>query len=222
MKKWLILFAALGLGVSAQANYVNSGKSNFATAASTSCVPNGGGVTSGNNIVIGVQRNTATSVTIASTRVPVWTLDTTGCCNVDLYHGVATSSGAETIVATFTSGTALIGSVCGEYTTPSFNTSSFTGTVSSLSGDVIAVGTACCFAISTNAPFTQRQAAASGGTDFLALADYLPGAPGTYTVSWNNAVNGYMLAFVSAKKVHHSQLIRYRPPQIVRNKWLYL
>jgi hypothetical protein len=193
----------------ARATYGNSGKQDFATAASTICVPNSGGVTAGDTEVMAVQSNSVTAVTVASTRVTTWMLDQSDCCNHYLWHGVVTSSGAESITATLASGTAVIGSACAEYTAP-FNETSSSGTINASAGsDVVAFASACCAAISTNAPFTQRQTINLGATPFAALADDNAGA-GSYSPTFVNAGTSIIIAYLTPKRGAHSGLIRHR------------
>src|SRR5690349_1995936 len=109
----LFLFCAVP---SAHAAYVQSSKTNFATAASTACTT--GSVTSGNVELMFVQANSNTSVTISSTQVTTWVQQEaffTGSTNLYLWTGIVTSSGSDTVTVSYTSGTGVIGSTCLEY-----------------------------------------------------------------------------------------------------------
>ena len=198
MRTLLLCFSFLIFILPAQATYVSSGKQNFATAGSTSCVPNAGGVTAGNREVIFVQANTSTSVTIASTRVVTWTLDQSisnigGTVLIYMWSGVPISNGAETITVSFTSGTALIGSACGEWTSNTVDTgnSSLAATVAMTSGqaveDIVAGGTSGVGGTTLSAPFTQRQVINFSGTDYVAFGDLATSSTGTYTASFGGA-----------------------------------
>lgn len=195
VRLFLLLPFILLASAQAQATYVASGKQNFAIAGSTACVPNGGGVTAGNREVIFVQANTSTSVTIASTRVVTWTLDQSipnvgSTVLIYMWSGVPVSNGAETITVSFTSGTALIGSACGEYTSNTVDTgnSSLLATVAMTSTqaveDIVAGGTSGVGGTTLSAPFTQRQVISYLGTDYVAFGDRTTSSTGTYTASF--------------------------------------
>lgn len=218
----LILLACIGV-YPARATYVNSGKSDFAGAANTQCVPNSGGVTSGNTIYVGVQANSATSVTISSARVPTWVLDRHAGSTINqfLWHGVATSSGADTVTVAFSSGTALIGSACGEYTVaPNLSSlnapgSSFGTIPASTGSNVIAFGCSSFALTGLNAPFTQRQVIQNTGVTFCAFGDQNAASTATYTATFTDGGSGTQVFMDSlctgcAGTRHFAQVIKYR------------
>jgi hypothetical protein len=193
MRSYAILFLCLFAIAPARATYVNSGKSDFATAASTACGPNGSGATVGNMEVMAIQANSATSVTISSLKVTTWTLDDSatsgGGGHIKIWHGAVTSSGVDTITVSFTSGTALIGSACAEYTSTAFDTHGsgslqVSVTTNFATEDVVGFATSGC-GISTGSPWTQRQGVISGVTTFAALADVHETSTGTYSTNFS-------------------------------------
>ncbi len=206
MKK-LILFAVLFFFVqAAQAAYVQSGKQNMASAASTACSPNSGtgSVTSGDMEVMYVWKNTATTTGISSTHVPSWTTDH-DTASFSSYHGLATSSGAETITVNI-SGTHLLGSVCGEYSTSSVDQNTTGGGASTSITTLVAVtdvvtGSSCNGQPTTIAsPFTTRQQAQNSGSTWLVLADVHETSTGTYTAtsSCSAGINTTLTSYYTA------------------------
>lgn len=205
----------------ARSTYVNSGKSDFANAASTACVPNGGGVTAGNYEVIGIQANGssgAITVGITSPRVTTWVVDQNDDGTGDrrmLAHGLVTSSGAETITATRISGTGLTGSACGEYTS-NFNVttaSPSSGSIQASTGsDVVTFISNPITDVSIGAPFTQRQFIQFGGTHFAVFGDLNAGSTAVYTATPAPPSAVYLVALClgCGGVKHHAQVIRYK------------
>jgi hypothetical protein len=219
--RYLILL--LLVAVPAKATTVATGKSNYAVATHTDCVPNGGGVTSGNYEVIGVQVSSSNAASIASTRVPTWTQAYAIVDSISYYYwyGPATSSGAETITVTLASGTGLIGSGCGEWTSH-FNVKSagsYFAMFPLVAKITVATNSDIVVWASSNlgnplisAPFTTEQSIMNGGTTFTVLSDYVAPSAGTYTIATNGAASPvFVVAFCSGSCVTSSpssQIVR--------------
>lgn len=205
------------------AAYVQSGKSDFASAGSTVCSP--GSVTAGHGIVMAVQANSTTSVTIGSTRVSSWTLvgpesQAAGTVMTYLWYGFANTSGAETITVSFTSGSALIGSGCAEVTSTAFDASGHTSgsgslilgiTTTQAPDDVVIFATSG--AGSAGSGVTDRQAILSGGTTFAALGTGTFVSTGlnntSTTASGTSTALGVAFYTLSTIKRHKPNVIKY-------------
>ena len=210
------------------ATTVSTGKSDYATTTHTSCVPNVGGVTIGNYEVMGVQAASTHTASIASTRVPVWTLaqlaDPGGAIQYYYWYGPATSSGAETITVTLADGaTGNIGSACGEYTTH-FNVTAagayfdqypLTAIIAVGAGsDLVAWTTSNTGGPTISAPYITEQSIKDGGTTYTILADYVAPSAGSYTVpSGVLSSPVFVVGFCCSGSRHKSQIIRYHPPR---------
>ncbi len=191
MRKLLLLLLLCALP--AHATYVRSSKSNFATAASTTC--NIGNITAGNTVVMLVQANTTTVVnTPTSSGVSSWTLvqSTAPTINVTVWRGVATASGVTTVVAALASGTALIGSACGEYSYSTPNTScGNTGSPAACSitnviavADIVEFGHSGVAGVTVASPYTEREIITSGGSRFCAFGDKTVSSTGSQSSSF--------------------------------------
>lgn len=182
----------------ANASYVSSGKSDFAFSGSTTCIPNSGGVTAGNSIVIGVQSNNNATLSISDSRVSTWTVDQSAVSSVTFYvwHGVVTSSGSDTITITKSSGTDLIGAACGEYTSLFSATGAGSGSATTggiVGKDVVAFASSGGGGIVVTSPFTFRQNIDLTGTHYCAFADLNASSTTTYTATFTNANVSYVV-----------------------------
>ena len=198
MKRLLLLLALLlALALPARATFVQGNHLDFATAASTACAT--GTVTSGNVEIMAVQANTGTTVTISSTRVTTWVRDqaiVNGLSGVSTYlwHGAITSSGAETVTVSLTSGTATIGSACLEYS-GTVNLDAATGGVNSTlslttvatTTTVIEAGTFSGGGTSASSPFTNRQQISLSGTQYFAVGDVNETSQGAYSAAFTGS-----------------------------------
>lgn len=213
----------------ARATYVASGHQDFAIATTATCVPNGGGVSAGHMLVFAIQVNALTSITITSLRATWGAADqsqtqASGTVATYIYHARTTGAGAETITATLSSGSALMGAACGEYTTNAFDTSnSINGTAgldvpittSFNNEDLVGFRTTGTSSPSF-ATFTVRETILSGVTPFAALADFSAVTAGPYLMQTGGGGGGTALvdAFYSAVGTRHkSEIIRYHPPR---------
>jgi len=191
MKRPLLLLALCLAPAVAHATFVQSSHTNYATAASTACAT--GTVTSGNVEVMAVQANSTTAVTISSTHVTTWIRDqaTISGASVYIWHGAITSSGAETVTVSFTSGSATIGSACLEYSGTIYRDSTAVNASSSLSLTTVAAATTIIEvgisggSIDTAAPFTHREQVSLTGTPFLAAGDVNESSQGTYSAAFS-------------------------------------
>lgn len=227
MIRRLALILALLLPAAVRANYVSSNVANYATATSTTCSLTS--VTIGHMIIFGVQANSTTSVTYSSTVASSATLvgpetQAGGTVFTYYWYGPATATSGN-LVATFSAGSALIGSVCEEVTSTTFDASGHTSgsgtlsiniTTSHNSEDLVGFGTT---GVSTSpiliTPYTQRQQATSSGTPFAAIGDRQVVAAGAYVFS--PSTNGSSTAFVGAfysaatSVPVHSQIVKEIP-----------
>lgn len=227
MRSIKLLAIILFFASAARGTYVDSGKSDFAFATSTTCVPNGSGVTIGNSIVIAVQSNDIAALSItASSKVTTWVLDQFVISSVSFYmwHGVVTSAGVESVTVTKASGTDLIGSACGEWTS-SFNSSGMgTGSASTtgiLGHDVVAFASSGGGGIAVTSPFTLRQNIDVVGTHYALLADASAGSSGTYTATFTNANLTFIDGQVVSTATRHAKIIRYHLPNPHRSPLLF-
>jgi hypothetical protein len=185
MRKLLLLsLILLCVPSSSLAAYVNSAVGSTGTATSTTCSPNGGGVTAGDIEVMVAWQNVGSWSGISSTRVTTWTQDYNNS-NLSYWHGVATSSGAETITVTLPSDS--VGSVCGEWSTTTLNvTNANATTVVSVTTtkavtDLVLGASSNGSTVTLSAPFTQRQNLTIGASTHLVLGDSQQTSTGTYT-----------------------------------------
>lgn len=220
--------AALAVVCPARATYVQSGKSDFATAADSVCSPNdgSGSVTAGHAIIMGVQANSVTAVSISSTRVSSWTLigpqsQAAGTVLTYYWWGFADTSGVETITAHFSSGTALIGSACVELTSTVFdNGNSINGTgglgltITTAHGPDDVVVFATSGAGGAGSGLTDRQFVVFTATNFAAMGTGTFASAGANLVSTtatgtSTALGAAFYSFGSARR-HKAQVIGYR------------
>jgi hypothetical protein len=192
MRKFLMFLALLALPSLAHATYVQSGKTNVGSFSTITCSPNSGtgSVVTGDIIVMAVWFNVASSPSISSVRVTSWTLDqNVDAGSVVLWHGVATSSGVETI-SVHNGTTNSTGAVCGEYSTTGLNVTTQGNSTNSVSVTTTVVNTDIVMAASCNgctvglgSPFITRAQSLSSGNPLLALGDVFEAAAGTYTAT---------------------------------------
>lgn len=232
MRSIKLLAIILFFASAARGTYVNSGKSDFAFASSTTCAPNGSGVTIGNSIVIAVQSNDIAALSItASSKVTTWVLDQFVISSVSFYmwHGVVTSAGVESVTVTKASGTDLIGSACGEWSSLFNATAMGTGSANTtgISGsDVVAFASSGGGGIAVTSPFTLRQNIDVGGTHFALLADVSVSPSGTYTAAFTNANLTFIDGQILSSATHRARIIRHpnnprsSPILFARTAWL--
>lgn len=205
MKKYLFFLGLfLALTQKANATFVQGGTSNFATAASTACAT--GTVTSGNVEIMAVQSNSTTRVTISSTRVTAWkqAQANVNASSIYLWYGAITSSGAETVTVSLTTGTAVIGSACLEYSgtinrdaSTSIFGSALSLTTVAASTTVIEVGTGS--PINATSPFTSRAQVTQAGTSFFTVGDVNESSQGTYSAAFTGGTPiGIQMLSISA------------------------
>lgn len=190
MKKYLLFLGLfLALTQTAHATFVQRGVSNFATAASTACVT--GTVTSGNVEVMAVDVVATTRMTISSTRVTTWKLAQAivDASSIYIWYGVVTSSGAETVTASLTTGSAIIGSACLEYsgtvnldaTNGGAHATSLSLTTFNAATTVLEVGRSSSGSTDASSPFTSRAQITLTGTAFIAVGEVVESSQGTYS-----------------------------------------
>jgi hypothetical protein len=211
MKKYLLFLGlSLALTQSARASYVQGGTTTGGTGTSIVCTINSGSgsVTSGHMEVMAILNNGFATTGISSTRVPSWTRIAPTGSNVELWYGVSTSSGAETITVTLNGSTQFAG-VCGEYTETahdqSANSGASTNTVSVTTTHAVEtlVTAAAANTTLTLTNFTLRQTSIlpTGPNQSLLLGDLGETSTGTYSSNTNINSHQTLVSFYGSVSV---------------------
>jgi hypothetical protein len=201
MKKYILFLGLfLALTQSAHASYVQGGFDPNAIQISTTCnISSGSGsVTAGHMEIFSPLANGNAFASITSTRVPTWTKVGGGGSQNGIWWGIATSSGAESIVFTLMGSTSLA-SVCAEYTENTINVSAYFGSTTSLSVTTTKPNvTLVCVPYDSHSTafsaFTQRQ---TSNSNLILIGDQGQTATGTYPCAVTTSMSIVLLSIYS-------------------------